>query len=255
MTAHRFSLALATGLLFVTATAAEEVRGRIIRIDPDKKEIRLATLRPQRGGILDVKIDAKTEILIGGQPATLKDLAPNRLVRIVFQRRDGQAVAQGIRAFGLLALTAPPQGRGGERGQPAAPPAAPLKDGEGVAGTLQRISAVESEIVVVGNGPKGANTETTVAVADKTAILRDGKKIALDDLKEGETVTVKTESHKGKLTAVSIQTGQMATTTPTAQPAGSQRRDLVPRLRQALKMADELLREMEERNGPPPERP
>ena len=241
MIAQRISLGLATGLLFVTAAVAEEARGRIIQIDPDKKEIRLETRRPVRG-VLDVKIDAKTEILIGGQPATLKDLAPNRRIRIVFEQRDGKAVAQVIRAFGLN-LAQP---------QPAVRPVAPPKDGEGMAGTLQRISSADSEIVVIGAGPKGANTETTIAVVEKTAILRDGKKIALDDLKEGETVTVKTELRKSKLTAVSIQTGQAA---PAVQPAGPPRRDLIPRLRQAMKIADELLREMEERNGPPPDRP
>jgi hypothetical protein len=70
-------------------------------------------------------------------------------------------------------------------------------------------------------------------------------------LKEGETVTVKTQSQKGKLTAVSIQVGQ-------AEPAKSNvppRRNLIPRLRQALQMADELLREMEEQRKPAPERP
>lgn len=244
MPALRFSLGLATGLLFVAAAAAEEARGRIVQIDPDKKEIRLETRRPVRG-VLDLKIDAKTQIFIGGQPATLNDLAPNRLIRIVFEKRDGKPVAQVIRSFGLN-LAQP---------QPPARPVAPPKDGEGVAGTLQRISSAESEIVVIGNGPKGANTETTISVGDKTAILRDGKKIALEELKEGETVTVKAESLKGKLTALSIQTGAAVPAAPAAQPAGPPRRELIPRLRQAMKMADELLREMEDRNGSPPERP
>jgi lysophospholipid acyltransferase (LPLAT)-like uncharacterized protein len=244
MTALRFTLSLATGLVLAAAATADEARGRIVQIDSDKNVIRLETRLPRRGAVvLDMKIDAKTQILIGGQPATLNDLAPNRRIRVVFEQRDGKAVAQVIRSLGLNLL--PPQ--------PAGRPLAPPKDGEGVAGKLQRVGLADREVIVIGPGPKGPETETTIAVPEKTAITRDGKKIALDDLKEGEAVVVKTESDKGKLKAVSIQAGQASVE---ARPAAQPRRDLIPRLRQALKMADELLREMEDRGTPaPPERP
>ncbi|HZV07075.1 MAG TPA: hypothetical protein VE999_18480 [Gemmataceae bacterium] len=242
MIALRFSLSLVLGMILAVAVSADEARGLIIQIDPDKKEIRLETRRPVRGAVLDLKVDSKTQILIGSQPATLNNLAPGRRIRVVFQPRDGKPVAQVIRAFGLI-LAQP---------QPAArPPAAP-KEGEGVAGTLQRVASTDREIVVIGPGAKGEETETTIAVPEETAITRDGKKINFDDLKEGETVAVKTESRKGKLTAVSIRVGQAAA----AQPAGPPRRNLIPRLRQALQMADELLRELEERRqAPPPDQP
>ena len=242
MNALRFSLSLATGLILVAAASADEVRGRIIQIDPDKKQLRLEIRRPLRVVVLDLKIDAKTQILIGGQPAELNDLAPGRRIRVVFEARDGKPVAQVIRSLGLNLLQPPP----------AARPVAPLKEGEGVAGTLQRIGLADSEIVVIGPGAKGPETETILAVPEKVDITRDGKKIALEDLKEGEAVTVKTESRKGKLTAVSIQVGQAAAA---ARPAAPPRRNLIPRLRQALKIADELLREMEEQGPPAPERP
>lgn len=241
MTALRFALSLAAGLLFIAAAAADEARGRIARIDPDKKEIRLETRRPR--GVLDLKIDAKTEIFIGGQAAKLSDLAPGRRIRVVFESRGGKATAQVIRSFGLN-LGQP---------QPAAPQQAPPppKEGEGVAGTLQRVSSAEREIVVIGPGAKGAETETTIAVPEAAAITREGKKISLDDLKEGETATVKTESRKGKLTAVSIQVGQAAPAKPAAPP----RRNVIPRVRQALRMADALLREMEDQRRPAPQPP
>jgi hypothetical protein len=244
MTARRVCLSLAVGLLLVTAASAEEARGRILKIDPDKKELRVEGLGPWRGTVLDLKIDPKTQILVGGQPATLDDLAPSGRVRVVFEKRDGKAVAQVIRSLGLLRLMQPPQ-------PPQPRPAAPLKEGEGVAGTLQRVALTDREVVVIGPGAKGPQTETTVAVPEGTAITRDGKKITLDDLKEGETVTVRTESRKGRLTAVSIQAGKAAAAQAPAMPP---RRDIIPRLRQALKLADELLREMEEQ-GAPPERP
>lgn len=239
MTALRISLSLMTGLVVIAAAAADEARGRIVRIDPDKKELRLETRGPRRASVLDVKIDAKTRIFIGSQEAKLNDLAPGRRIRVVFEMHDGKAVAQVIRSLGLNLLQQP---------APATPAPGPaLKEGEGVSGTLQRVAVTDGEIVLVGPGAKGAETETTIAVPDDTPILRDGKKIAFDDLKEGEKATVKTEMRKGKLTAVSIQVGQAAGAGPAAPP----RRNLIPRLRQALKMADELLRGMEDRDAPP----
>lgn len=242
MTAFRFWLSLASGLVLIGAADADEARGLILRIDPDKQMIRLETRRPVRG-VLNLKVDAKTEILVGGQPATLNDLAPGRRVRVVFQPHDGKPVAHVIRSFGLN-LAQP---------QPAARPPVALKEGEGVSGKLQRVASTEREIVVLGPGDKGQQAESTIAVPEETAITRAGKKIALDDLKEGEMVSVKTESRKGTLTAVSIQVGPAAPARPAAAPP---RREIIPRLRQALQMADELLREMEERGkNPPPDRP
>jgi Cu/Ag efflux protein CusF len=241
MTALRFSLSLTTALVFLTAASAEEARGRILKIDPDKKEMRLGGLAPWRGAVLDLKVETKTEIFVGGQPATLNDLTPGQRVRVIFEQRDGKAVARTVRSLGLMRLLQPLPAR----------PAAPLKEGEGVSGTLQRVALTDSEIVVIGPGAKGARTETTIAVPEGTTITRDGKKIAFEDLKEGETVTVKTESRKGQLTATSVQAGKVAAVAAPAMP----RRDFIPRLRQALKLADELLREMEEQGGAPPERP
>jgi hypothetical protein len=241
MTALRYSLSLVTGLLILSAASADEARGRIVQIDPDKKELRLETRAPVRG-MLDLKIDAKTRIFIAGQPATLDDLAPGRRIRVVFEPRGGKPVAQVIRSLGLNLLQPPAATR---------PAAAAPKEGEGISGTLQRVAVTDREIVVIGPGAEGPQTETTIAVPEDTAIMREGKKITFDKLKEGETATVKTEMRKGKLTAVSIQVGQAAAARAAAPP----RRNLIPRLRQALKLADELLREMEEQGTPAPERP
>lgn len=245
MTALRVCLSLAAGLMLLAAASAEEARGRIVKIDAKKKEVHVEGVGPWRGMRVNLKVDAKTEIVVGGKPATLEDLAPPRRVRIVFEQRDGKAVAQAIRALGLLRPV---------QQQPARPrPAEPLKEGEGVSGVLQRVALTDREIVVIGPGAKGARTETTIAVPEKTAITRDGKKIVLDDLKEGETVTVRTEKREGHLTARSIQSGKAAAASET--PEAMPRRPLIPRLRQALKLADELLREMEDENNAAPRRP
>jgi len=246
MTALRFSLSLATGLVLIASAAADEVRGLIVRIDPDKKELQLDVRGPRRGAMLDLAIGPKTQVLIGGQPAALGDLAPGRRIRVVFELRDGKAVAQVIRAFGLGLVQPRPQP------QPRADLPTPRKIGDGLTGTLQRVALTDREVVVIGPGDKGPQTETTIAVPEKTPITRDGKAIDFDALKEGESVTVKTEMRKGRLTAMSIQVGQAAAT---AAPTMPPRRPLIPRLRQALKLADELLREMEDQRPPAPDRP
>ena len=232
MTAIRFSLGLLAGLFLVAAASAAEARGRIIRIDPEKKELRLEARGPRRGTVLDLTLGPKTQIVIGGWTGTLSDLTPGRRVRVLYEERDGKSVAQVIRSPGVRAAATQPS-----------PAVAPPREGEGVTGTLQRVSLADREVVVVGPGAKGSRTETTIAVAEKTPITRDGKEIAFEALKEGEMVTVRTQSLKGKLSAVSIQVGQAAATT-SAQPP---RRPLIPRLRQALKIADEWLRRMEDR--------
>jgi cold shock CspA family protein len=246
MTARRIALSLFTGLVFIGAAAADEARGRIVRIDPDKQELRLDCRGPLRGSLMSFKVADKTEILIGGQPAKLNDLAPGNRVRVVFEPGDKTPVAQSIRTLGLAQALGQPRPAARPGG---AAPAPALKEGEGVSGVLQRVALTDAEIVVVGPGPKGPKTETTIAVPEEATILRDGKKITLDDLNEGEAVTIKTEMRKGKLTAVSIQVGEAAAA---ANPAMPPRRELIPRLRQALKMADELLRQMEEGGGPFP---
>jgi len=242
MTALRISLSLVIGLLLLPVASAEEARGRIVKIDPDKNELRVESRRPQRGGILDLKIDSKTEIFIAGQPAKLNDLIPGRRVRVVFEIQHGKPIAQVIRSLGLNL----------GRTQRAVPQPATEKEGEGLSGTLQRVSSLDREIVLIRSGAKGADAETTIAVPEETAITRDGKKITLEDLKEGETVTVKTETQKGKLMAVSVQAGKSAPEQSTAAPP---RRNLIPRLRQALQRADEMLREIEEQRKADPDRP
>jgi hypothetical protein len=232
MKALRITLGLLAGLFFVTAASAAEARGRIIQINAEKTELQLEARGPWRGSVLDLTLGPKTQIFIGGQPGTLSDLAPGRRVRVVFEQRDGKSIARVIRSFGVRAAVTQ-----------SVPAAAPPKEGDGVTGTLQRVALTDREVVVIGPGAKGPRTETTIAVPEKTPITRDGKDIAFEALKEGETVTVKTQSRKGQLSALSIRVGQAAATASAPPP----RRALIPRLRQALKLADDLLRQMENR--------
>jgi hypothetical protein len=223
---------LLAGLAFVTPTSAAEARGRIVQINAEENELQLEARGPWRGTVLDLTLGPKTQIFIGGRPGTRSDLAVGRRVRVVFEQREGKSIARVIRSLGVRSTDTQ-----------AVPAAVPSKEGEGVAGTLQRVALTDREVVVIGPGAKGPRTETTIAVPEKTPITRDGKPAAFEALKEGESVIVKTQSQKGQLSATSIQVGPAQA----AAPAPPARRALIPRLRQALKLADAVLRQMENR--------
>ena len=101
-------------------------------------------------------------------------------------------------------------------------------------------SLTDREVVVVGPGAKGPETETTIAVPETARVLRDGKAIPFDELKEGEGVTVSVEKHDGRLTAKSLQVGVAV-----AQPAPAS--NVVPRVRMILRIVDGILQQMEKK--------
>ena len=90
---------------------------------------------------------------------------------------------------------------------------------------------------------------------EDTPITKDGKALAFDSLKEGEAVTVKAAPRKGRLTALSIQVGQASAASAQAMPDMPPRREILPRLRKALQLADELLQEIERQREAGPDRP
>jgi hypothetical protein len=90
---------------------------------------------------------------------------------------------------------------------------------------------------VIGPGAKGPETETTIAVPETVRVLRDGKAIPFDELKEGEAVTVVVEKRDGRLTATLLQTGMAVT--------AAKESNIVPKLRLVLRIADGILQQME----------
>ena len=119
-----------------------------------------------------------------------------------------------------------------------------------MAGVLRRVALTDRELVVIGPGDQGEETEMTVQVPEGTPLRRGEKTVMLADLKEGETVTVRTAKRDGRLTALEVRVGPAAAAT--AQ--GPDR--TVPRLRLLLKIADQILGQMEApRSEPPPARP
>jgi hypothetical protein len=150
---------------------------------------------------------------------------------VLYEFRDGRRVALGVTVHGALIR---------EAMKPA--PTGPAGDKDTVAGTLARVAFTEREIVVVTPGARGADSETTFAVPEGTAITRDQKPVKLDDLKEGEKVAVRGAMKDGKRVAQSIEVGAVARNAPAGRDAR------IERLRQLLHQIDDLLRMAEEQS-------
>jgi hypothetical protein len=218
-------------LVIVGSALAEEVRGRIVAVDLDGKELLLEGRNRGRGVQYRFVLTADTHVLFAGEPGKLSDLPTRRLARITFEDGDGKAVARVIRLpLPLRAIT----------GKAPPPTAAERPGGDVVTGTLQRIAVTDRELVVIGPGAKGNEAETTIAVPEGTPILRDGKKIDLVGLQEGEAVSVQVDRKEKQLKAVSVQAGKVV-----PQAGAMRNNDVVPRVRQALKVLDAILQQME----------
>jgi Cu/Ag efflux protein CusF len=224
-----FPIAVLVPLVMSAATLAAEVRGVISKVDLDRHEVVLEGRgRGARGMTFTFTLDQNTKVLFGGQPAEVADLSPGKAVRVSFDRQGKEDVAVLIQAHGR------PPAR-----TPAAPAPAPTAAGDAITGTLQRVAYTEREIVVIGPGPKGPETETTIAVPAKVQVTRGDKTITFDDLKEGEQVAVTAEKRDGKLNAVAIHAG--GGPPPAAPPAGKQER-----LQKVMQIVGQVLQVMQQ---------
>jgi Cu/Ag efflux protein CusF len=257
----RWIISLAA-VAFVSAVChAEEFRGRITKIDPSKKEVVVEGRGSTRGLALGFAINAETRILLGREPAKLEDLQTGDRVRVYYENRNNQRTALSITDLSLLprlpAGNTPPE-RGPAPNAPAEkapagnatvpPPLGPNT----IAGRLVRVGLTEKEIVVVSPGAQGAKeAESTLLIPPDVKISKDQKPLKLEELKEGEAVTVRTEKRDGHLVAAEIQTGGAATAampTPPPAPPPNQR---IEKIRQALKIADWFLQQLQEQKEEP----
>jgi hypothetical protein len=216
-----FVIVLATGL---TASAVE-VRGVLIRVDPEKKEITLdGRGRGARGVPFTFTLAADCKVLFGSQPGEPADLDAGRRVRVHYEMQNGRPVAVVVHVFGVR------------------PARAARVDPNAFTGTLQRVAVTDREVVVMGRGPRdGKDTETTFSVPANAPITRGPQPIKLEELKEGEQVAVIPAKNGGPPTAASIQVG-----TGGAEP---RRGDRIERLRQILKTIDGILEEAQKQMG------
>ncbi len=223
---HRLGfICIATVLIGGTAASAQELRGTVQRIDPQRGELSVqARGKGLRGFPILVAVDRETQVQIGRQPGAVADLKPGDRVRILYESRDGRRVALAIAA------------RAGPRNG-----AVPAADPDMVAGALRHVSVADREITVASPGPRGEDATATIRVPSGVPITRDDDKaLRLEDLREGQPVAVHTEHRDGRLVATSIHVG-----------APSDRGERIERIRNFLRMADFFLQQAEPRNEPP----
>ena len=218
MNARPYLTGLTVILILPAALAAADVRGYIVSVDVNKGEVVLDKVKPKKADTTFTVTD-KTPVLYGKTPGAVKDLPLGRLVTVEFDERDGRRVVTMIRVTGR---------------PPVVNAAA---DSSTVSGTLRRVALTDREIVVIGPGARGSETETTIAVPETTRVLRDGKAIPFDELMEGEAVTVTVEKRDGRLSAMTLQAGMAV--------AMAKESNFVPKLRLALRIADAILQQME----------
>jgi hypothetical protein len=231
MKTNPFALGLVLGVAALPAVAAPvapEVRGVISRVDLDKMELQLEGRGlGVRGMPLTFTLDKDTQVLFGKDAGALSDLAVGRRARIAAEQQEGRSLAKVIHVVGA---------------RPAAPATRP--DGNAVTGVLQRVAQTDREIVVIGPGARGPETETTISVPEAAKILNGDKAMPFEELKEGVKVTVQVEKRDGRLVAVTVQAGAGA-----AAPAGQS--NVIPRLRMLLWLADQVLDRIEKERKEP----
>jgi cold shock CspA family protein len=227
-----------TGVVPTGRLAADEMHGVISGIDLAKNELLVDGRGNARGTTMRFVLNGKTLVLFNSEKGSAKDLASGRRVRVEYEQvRDGERTARVIRALGRPAAAA----RAVETRPPAPGPFRGVAQGDAITGVLQRVARADRELVVIGPGAKGPDTETTVAVPEDVKIVKDGKPVGLEALKEGDAVSVRAEQKAGRLTAREVVVGQGAPLTSTTDPV-TERGRMVPRIRQVLHIADEMLR-------------
>ena len=159
MTTQRYALALMAGLTLAAAAPADVMRGVITHVDLDKKQLDLEGRgRGARNVRVTFALSDKTQVLFADQAGALADLEAGRRVRIEFDGKD--YAAEIIRVIGR---------RPAEASVPDVPPVPPVPtDGDGLTGLLRRVGYSDREVVLVGPGANGAETETTVEAPPTT---------------------------------------------------------------------------------------
>jgi hypothetical protein len=85
-----------------------------------------------------------------------------------------------------------------------------------------------------------------VSVPEGTPITRGGKKVGLETLQEGDPVTVQVARKEGRVVARTITVGPPGPAAAAPLPRDS----VIPRVRLALKLVEQILGQMD-KQGPP----
>ncbi len=216
MSATRPALALLFGFAFALPASAGEFVGMIARTDPVKNELVVDGRGKSRGEALTFVVDGDTQILFGKQPAAVTDVPVGRRVHVIYETRDNRMMARVVRVNG-----------------PKPKAATASTDKGAITGVLRRVALTDREVVVIGPGPMGKETETTVAVPETARIMKGGKAATLESLKEDDPVSIVAEKRDGRLTATVVQVGP------------PEKSDAIEKLRLGIKIADFLLERMQ----------
>jgi hypothetical protein len=232
MRTAKFSIGL-VALLWVAPAFADEIRGTLLRLSPEKQEVVVDVRERRRTVSYTLRLDGDTQVMLGRKPGKFADLPVGRRVRVLFEMQNGQPIVRSIIGPGQINLDpalletigniAANSGLnlgnlnlGGMKNNPPAGgvappqpiPAAPAGQ-NAVSGMMRRVSRTDREIVLLGD-PAGGKppSEITVFVPNEAQITRDQKPIQFDDLKEGEPAVVMALPKNGRLEAQAVIIGQ-----------------------------------------------
>jgi hypothetical protein len=242
-------------LLLSEAVQADEARGTISRIDPDRRQIVVVVNgRGVHHMPMTFHLDENSQITAGKEAAKITDLRTGQRARIYYEMRDGRRMAVGITVRGRLGDIDLGGALGGilggaapsKNGEP--PLASEPQDANAIRGVLQRVAITDREIVTVGPNSKGeGEVETTISVPQSASVTRDGQPIKFEDLKEGQSVTVHADSKNGKIVARDVQLGSAP-----PRPAATAKTDRIEKIRRFLKLVDALLEQKQSGDQPNP---
>jgi len=207
--------------LLTTAVSAAEIPGVVAKVDLDKKELLVEGRGKARGLTFHFALTDDTRILFGSKPGVVADLLADKRVRVSYDEQTGNQIAVVVHC-----LYAQPKAKTAE------------KIGDGLAGSVKLINRTEREIVIAGPG----NGETTVSLPENVKIDRDGKEIAIDDLKEGEGARAEADQKDGRWVARALHIGATSAPAP-AKDDKAARREKVMKILQAVFQELQRMRE------------
>ncbi len=270
---HNIRLGFSLVALFLaTPLFADEIRGTLLRVSPDKQEVAVDVRdRGRRTTTIILKLDADSQVMLGRKAGKLADLVVGKRVRVLYEDQNGQHMARSIIAPAVITLNPAlletlgnlgaagglnlggALGAGSMKNEAPAAPVPPVPQ-NGIGGILRRVSRTDREIVVIGNpGPGKPPSETTVFVPAEARITRDQRAIAFDDLKEGEAVVAVAQPKDGRLEAQSVTIGQpVVGAAPAAAPVPAQPMpadNKIAKLREVLRLLDGLLEQIDPQKG------
>jgi hypothetical protein len=232
MFANRFVLATVALMGFTSLASAEHVRGVVVKVDGAAGTLTIeARGLGVRGSVLTFTLDKDAQVVLGNQPAGLKDVAVGKRVQVTYETKDGKRVAAMVHVNNLLGSVLPRD----------IPPAPPANDPNALTGKLRRVAYTDREIVLAMPGQGDKEKYISLPVAGDAKITRDDKVIKFDELKEEEAAVVRTEMRDGKKVATAVMVGKVTMDKP-------EETSKVARIRQILKILDVILEQMDNRS-------